>query len=500
MQVDQLVAYFESSPAIRLFRSTHAPFIICFLHEQFKEAGVITRSQSELAVALTAFKQTLCEAGYEALVDRSESYLTAWATGETRWLNRFVAVDQSEASYELTTHSEDAIKFVNSALERDLRFVGTESRLKRIIETLNDLVIGSSTDPDQRLAHLQAEKQRLDEQIADIQLNGAVPVYSPTAIRERFAVAVSDLMELQGDFRAVEEAFKAITRDVQRQQSESLGTRGDILGQALDAEDSLKKEDQGVSFDEFVRLILSPQRREELQNTIERLDDIQDLANQLEGLRRVQGMIPSLVSEAQKVLRTTQRLSVTLRRLLDTRASASRLRLATLLAEVRSLAVKVSENPPIDSVALELEQHLAVNAILERPFWSPPQRFDSKELHSDKPNKNERLQAFQQLAALRRLDWQTMRNRIARLICDDDIVTLPELLRKHPPSSGAVEVLGYIQIAHDEGHEVDDSITEVITIPPEATADGRELAFDMPRVRFCQHRDAGSDSTKERVG
>ncbi len=498
MQLDRIVAYFESSPAIRLFRSTHAPFVLCFLNEQFKQAGSITRTQSELVVALTAFQQSLRETGYEALIDRPESYLTNWATGETRWLNRFVAADQSEACYELTTHSEDAIKFVSDAMDRDLRFVGTESRLKRIIETLNDLVIGSSADPDTRLIHLHAEKQRIEDEIAAIHRDGVVPVYSPTAIRERFAVAISDLTELQSDFRAVEEAFKAITRDVQRKQSESLGTRGDILGFALDAEDSLKQEDQGVSFDEFVRLILSPQRRDELQRTIEQLDDIHELASQLEGLRRVHGMIPSLVAEAQKVLRTTQRLSVTLRRLLDTRASAGRLRLANLLAEVRSLAVKLSEHPPTDSVALELEENLAIAAVLERPFWSPPQRFETKQLHGDRANKQERLQAFQQLAALRRLDWRTMRNRVTRLLREEDVVALPDLLRKHPPQSGAVEVLGYIQIAHDEGHEVDATITEVVTIPRDGTVAGCDLALDVPRVRFRNRFDKISDSITER--
>jgi hypothetical protein len=498
VQLDRIVAYFESSPAIRLFRSTHAPFVLCFLNEQFKQAGSITRTQSELVVALTAFQQSLRETGYEALIDRPESYLTNWATGETRWLNRFVAADQSEACYELTTHSEAAIKFVSDAMDRDLRFVGTESRLKRIIETLNDLVIGSSADPDTRLIHLHAEKQRIEDEIAAIHRDGVVPVYSPTAIRERFAVAISDLTELQSDFRAVEEAFKAITRDVQRKQSESLGTRGDILGYALDAEDSLKQEDQGVSFDEFVRLILSPQRRDELQRTIEQLDDIHELASQLEGLRRVHGMIPSLVAEAQKVLRTTQRLSVTLRRLLDTRASAGRLRLANLLAEVRSLAVKLSEHPPTDSVALELEENLAIAAVLERPFWSPPQRFESQQLHGDRANKQERLQAFQQLAALRRLDWRTMRNRVTRLLREEDVVALPDLLRKHPPQSGAVEVLGYIQIAHDEGHEVDATITEVVTIPRDGTVAGCDLALDVPRVRFRKRFDKISDSITER--
>ena len=94
---------------------------------------------------------------------------------------------------------------------------------------------------------------------------------------------VSDLISLQGDFRAVEENFKSITRDVQRQQAESVDSRGEILGSALDAEDRLKEDDQGASFQAFVRLILSQTQQDELERIIAQLDEISDLAKQVEG-------------------------------------------------------------------------------------------------------------------------------------------------------------------------------------------------------------------------
>src|SRR5690606_29501506 len=96
------------------------------------------------------------------------------------------------------------------------------SRLSRIIATLSDLVVRGSADPERRLAYLRAERERIDAEIRSIEAGHAVETHSPTAIRERFADAVSDLVSLQGDFRAVEESFKAITRDVQKRQAESV--------------------------------------------------------------------------------------------------------------------------------------------------------------------------------------------------------------------------------------------------------------------------------------
>src|SRR5262249_59887760 len=126
---------------------------------------------------------------------------------------------------------------------------------------------------------------------------------------------VSLSKQLQGDFRAVEEKFKEITRQIQQRQAEGQDTRGGILGFALDAEDVLKREAQGVSFYEFVRFILSPSQQERLEAIIQHLGVIQELADQADGLETVRRMVPLLLAEAEKVMRTNQRLSASLRRL-----------------------------------------------------------------------------------------------------------------------------------------------------------------------------------------
>src|SRR5205823_2088548 len=123
-------------------------------------------------------------------------------------------------------------------------------------------------------------------------------------------------------------------------------TRGRILEFALDAEDLLKQEDQGVSFYEFVRLILSPSQTERLEKVIQEVRHIPELATQQEGLESLRSMVTLLQNEAEKVMRTNQRLSATLRRLLDARAHAERQRVAQLLREIRGEAVSLADQPP----------------------------------------------------------------------------------------------------------------------------------------------------------
>ncbi len=310
----------------------------------------------------------------------------------------------------------------------------------------------------------------------------SVETYTATAIRERFADAVADLTSLQCDFRAVEESFKAITRDVQRRQSEATGQRGEILGYALEAEDRLKTEDQGVSFHEFVRLVLSPAKQEQLETIVEQLGEIEALATQAGGMDRVRGMVSHLAEEAEKVLRTTRRLSSTLRRLLDVRSSTSRQRITAVLRDLKAAAQQLAENPPSDEVGLRIEvQHGLMNPF-ERSFWTPPAEFDVGELSQHEPDDLDRFAAFRQFAELERLDWARMRSNVGRLVRGgDQRVTLPELIEEFPVATGAMELLGYLQLAHDDGHEVHTAEKEVVEID---TQSGRRARYEVPRVVF----------------
>jgi hypothetical protein len=320
MHLGKLLVYFETSPALSLLRARNAPFVIDFLELQFKQPGRIVIPHSELLASLVLYLEDLQEAYPQSMTDKPEAYLSDWCSPDRRWLQRFLEAGRDEPVYQLTPHTEDVFAFLDRVLDRDLGFVGTESRLKLVIETLADLVVGASDDPETRLAYLQAEQERLHAEIAQIKNDGQISKYQPAQIRERFSTAVSLLRQLQGDFRAVEDSFREITIQVQKRQQGGHESRGTILEFALDAEDLLKQEDQGVSFYEFVKLILSPSQTERLEKVIQQVRKIPELMQQQEGMETVRNMITLLQNEAEKVMRTNQRLSATLRRLLDARA------------------------------------------------------------------------------------------------------------------------------------------------------------------------------------
>ncbi|HQU41325.1 MAG TPA: DUF3375 family protein, partial [Pirellulales bacterium] len=266
-------------------RSPNAPFIVDFLDRRFKQEGRIAVPHGDLLAALVAYQDDLQESYPGKFAAKADGYLAEWCSRDTRWLQRFLEAGCDEPLYQLTPHTEDVFVFLDRALQRDLGFVGTESRLKLIIDTLSDLAIGSSDDPQARLEHLRSEAARIEDEIAQIERDGHIAKYHPAQIRERFVTAVSLLRQLQSDFRAVEETFRDITAQVQRRQASGGEKRGGILEFALDAEDFLKHEDQGVSFYEFVRLILSPSQTERLEKTIQEVRRIPELVQQQEPAR-----------------------------------------------------------------------------------------------------------------------------------------------------------------------------------------------------------------------
>jgi len=479
MTPEKLSIYFDTSPAVSLLRADHSPFIVCFLYERFKRAHVIDIAHSDLLPALAAYQERLQEASYPALRDKPEDYLRIWSSSEKRWLRRHLEVGRMEALYQLTPHSEAVIEFVSQALQQDLSFVGTESRLRLVMQALEELSIKASDDPQVRLKFLREEQARIATEIEEIEQLGQVKTLAPTRIREQFALAVRMLRELQGDFRAVEEKFKEIRRQVQQRQVQGLDARGGILGDALGAEDALKSQDQGVSFFEFLKFIQSPQQQDRLRDIIRQLLHMRELADQTEGLETIRHMVRGLLDEAEKVLLTTRRLSASLRRLLDTRSQQDRRRVTDLLHQIRVLAAKMCDDPPRD-IGLEIDGTIEISAPMSRTDWSPPLKFEQLDLTEHVADEELRRNLFRQFQQLRPIDWNTMRRRIRQALEPNGHCTLGELLHDEPPE-GLIDVLGYLQIACEDGHQVRADATEQVVLPDDELD---LMALTIPLVTF----------------
>ena len=472
-----------------MLRSPNAPYVIAFLYRSFKEPGNIQVPLSELAMALGRFAEDARESEEDdqILPDKPERYLAEWCSDDKRWLRRLVAAGKDEPVFQLTPHSESVIAFLDRALEQDVGFIGTESRLKLVIQTLSDLVMTASDDRQTRLDQLQRQRAEIDDQIARLESEDAMPQRPAAMIKEGFATALTMLKQLLGDFRGVEEKFREITRQVQRRQADPRESRGTLLGFALDEEDRLKQEDQGVSFHEFLRFILQPAQQERLRVVIDELRKLRELDEMRDGMEVVRRMVPLLLAEAELVMRTNQRLSATLRRLLDQRSARERQRVAEVLREIRGLASACAETPPQGyQVGFRVDEVPHIYSAFSRTFWTQPSRFDAPTLSAHAVNEDRRRQAFTDYAKLYGLDWKEMRSRVKTLVQQSGSARLSDVIANHPVKAGIIEVLGYVQIARDDGHIIQSESTEMITLPGSRPGAPSRL-LEVPFVLFTKH-------------
>lgn len=480
MRRESIRAFFDASPTARLLRSDFAPWVVDFLNQTFKSGEAISIGQAELRSRLALYQEELHETEPELLTGPPERYLTQWS--DAGWLQRFLESSSIEPQFQLTRYAEAAIRFVDSSISQASSLVGTESRLRLVIETLEDIVRGASADPDRRLNYLREQRQAIDDEIAAIESGKSVQVYRPSQIRERFQTAVNLLKDLQSDFRAVEERFQIIAREVQQLQASGNDSRGGILGYALDAEDMLKTQDEGISFYAFVAFLFSPAQQNSLVKTIQELQQMTALIDQSESMVRVRRMVPALLAEADKVMRTTARLSTTLRRLLDARAAADRVRLATVLRDIRKAAMHLGEAPADKSLQLTVDAEIDLCSPMARTFWSPPQSFTDSAATLHRFDAEQAKQMAAAFARLQRLDFRKMRSKIREVTIEGHNRTLAQLVESHPIEAGVVELLGYLQIAHDDGHRIDDSQTDSIVVR-ESRSDA-PISVSIPRITF----------------
>ncbi len=99
---------------------------------------------------------------------------------------------------------------------------------------------------------------------------------------------------------------------------------------------------------------------------------------------------------------------------------------------------------------------------------------------------DERAVGFRELAETQKLDWDALRLNIASALNGNVRTTLPDLLRGFPTIS-TIELLGYIQLAHDDGHEVDEKNNETVFVS-DADGNAESRPFDVPSVVFLSER------------
>jgi hypothetical protein len=465
-------------PALRILRGPNAVMVLGFLYRAFKRHLRVEIAESELQAMMDAYLEDLRVENTNAYPESASAYLTRWCEDSHGFLRKYYGEDRREPLYELTSGAEKALLWLESL--RQTGFVGTESRLQGIFNGLEEILKFATGDVDERIARLTQEAGQILAEIDRIRATGEVRTFTPVEINERFALVLRTARELLGDFRLVEENFKGIARDIAEQHTLPGVTKGAIVGSTLSAHEALRQSAQGQSFFAFWELLVTESRRRQFEQTLTRVMSLEALDDTLRSNRLLRQLISHLLIEGEQVAGSHQRLSVNLRRVLDTANLQDRRRLLDLIHEIQKLALTVKERARGDDFFFELSEFPDVYSGMSRPSWYPNEGalLSGPIEMADAEIGLEELRRFRNLPQIR---LQLLRRNIEDCLSRRATATLQQVLEAFPPDNGVMEVLGYLILASRERRHFISGEYQPIEI-----STPRPQRWRLPLVMFCR--------------
>jgi hypothetical protein len=451
-----LEALRRTHPAWRLLRAEHASLVVGFLHATFITANRRAIAQPELVSRLEDHLFHLRETGLDddAFPQSASAYLDAWASAESALLRKYYQADGDEPYFDLTPATERAIEWLVSLEAR--QFVGTESRLMTVFDLLHQIVEGTQTDPQVRIAELERRRAALDVEIGGIR-DGVVSLMDTTQIKDRFVQMESTARQLLSDFRQVESNFRGLDRSARERIATWESGKGVLLQEIFGDRDAIADSDQGKSFRAFWDFLMSSARQEELSELLRAVFAL-DAVQSLKPDRRLLRIHYDLLEAGEVAQRTVARLSEQLRRLLDDRLLLENRRIVQIIRNVEQHALFLRADSPAGAF-MELDAAEPEIAIaMDRPLFRPPAKVQLADRvisqgESSIPDAALFSQFYVDKARLERQIRQALQLRAQ--------VSLGDVIRAHPLERGLAEVIAYLDIATEHRATViDDERTQ----------------------------------------
>ncbi|BBO87103.1 DUF3375 domain-containing protein [Desulfosarcina ovata] len=468
----------KKHPAWRLLNADSAPLIISFFHRVFTRENRRTVPSEEMTARLedTLFhlRRVLGESAYPR---SAKAYLDEWSSGEAGYLRKFYPARGEEEVYDLTPASEKVIAWLSTFAPT--QFVGTESRLLTIFRLLREMVKEAMVDPEAEIRRLEAEKSRIETELADLKAGHFAPS-DRTRIRERFLEARETAHRLLFDFRQIEENFRHLDRQTREKIAVSDASKGQLLDDIFGEQDAINGSDQGKSFRAFWQYIMSPVSQEELETLLTQvlaLPEIEDL-DEGDRLGRIRFQ---LIDAGERVNQTCAQLVEQLRKYLDDQAWLENRRIMEIIRKIEKKAVQVRETVPPESDFAHLT-HVKpdIGLPMARGLFQPSARItvdDRVEMGSGHMETD--ILYRQQV-----VDEKILRQRIRSMLKGHSQTTLARICEQYPVEKGMSEILAYLHLAcKDDNAMVNSDVSVPIFYRDQ---NGRTLKAIMPEVIFVR--------------
>ncbi|MBA7485668.1 hypothetical protein ES707_21218 [subsurface metagenome] len=468
----------ENHPTIRLLNADNCPLIISFLFQSFKKSNRASISNDELVSSLTDNLYLLRSTyGDDVYPETAQYYLDNWAN--SLYLRKYYLPNIDEPHFELTPATEKVLEWLKDLEKRE--FVGTESRLIRVIEILREIVYRTADDPAKRLEDLERQRDEIDNEIEKIK-SGFIDKLSQTQIKERYYEAYDTSNKLLSDFKQIEYNFRQLDQEIREKQVKNDLNKGEFLEEIFSSQDILLDSDQGRSFRAFWQLLMSQSEQDELDDLIDAiiaLPEIQTI-NKDDTLEELKSR---LIEAGDRVNKTNHILTEQLRKYLDDKVYLEDKKVIEIIKEIKKLAVLVRDNLPNDKDFLVIEDRPKIEMIMERPLWDASKSPELKKIDLEEGS-SEFVDA-QKLYEQFNVNPEELKTRINEMLETHSQITLKSIVDRFPVERGLAEVLTYVSIASkDEKALINEENCESLILWNKTS--NRYFKIELPQIIFCR--------------
>ncbi|MGK6344407.1 DUF3375 domain-containing protein [Chryseobacterium sp. DT-3] len=472
MNYEKALSLYKNDKTLQLLRAEHFPLLVSFFHLVFKQQDRISYLQTELQSILGDYIFSLQRLGIEDYQKAPVDYLQKWA--EQGYLRRYYE-RADEPMYELSPATENALKWLEDLNKQ--QFVGTHSRLIQFFDLLQRIV-NTTSGPYERIQQLQEERRKIDQEIEQIrQGNYAKP--SDTQLKENYFLAEETAKRLLSDFRQVEENFRELDSQTRQTIIKSNLAKADLLDNVFQQQDFLWNTDQGKSFKAFWEFLMSEQMQEELEELLDKINAIPAIV-EIKKEQTVDRIKTNLVDAGDKVNRSNDGLIEQLRKFVEQKNLSESRHILQSIEEMESLLLEHKETLDQQAAWMEIDEVFKPSFTIDRPLFNPPVKvtFAATEIADGVATADTDL-LFEQFY----VDVEVLRNHVKTLLKSRSQVALSELLNHYKPTKGVAEILGYMQIATNEGkHFVNRDQFEYHIIENKST--GKTYRMQTPIIIF----------------
>lgn len=434
----------DESPALRLLRADHAPVIAALMGTHLGEPG---------ARLLAEDLYELIDSDLEVLRDHFELPQTARAYCDG-WRNAGLLVRRpaADARGETLELSADAVAALRIFTQLDEpRSSITQSRLQSLAQAVRQLAIDTDPDTNRRLAALQAERDRIDAEMARVR-SGEVEVLGGRQATERALDVLVQARDLPGDFAGVRARFEELNHELRARILDADG-QSSVLDDVFRGVDLIESSDEGQTFSAFLSLIRDPERSSafdaDLSAVLER-----DFAGLLEpdARRTLRSLVRDLKRGSRDVHGVLTEFARGLRRYVYSQEFQRDRALRDALQAALSAALPASRSVrPYAALQGQLELSALLMGTVGELAPHDPTDYDTGETLVAAESGQVDLAALAAIARESEIDFAELIDNVNRVLTEHGAASVGEVLHQAPATQGVASVVGLLSLAMANG-------------------------------------------------